>query len=358
METAGRILIADDDPINLSLLSGLLADHHILQTASSGKEAIELAASWRPDLILLDVVMPEMDGYECCRAIRRDPELRGIKVIVISSKDMLSERIRGYECGADDYVTKPFEPLELQAKVRVFLRLKSMEEIDSLRRDLFTLLGHETRTPLQGIMGAAEILLSVKDLEVEDREKLLGAIVDSTAQLERLLERVRLLSELKAGLVEMDEERVDLLELARRAVDDARAVANEGVTFEVGGSSLVETRGDPKHLALVVSTLVENAARHGDAGTPVDVVVDGSSDKATVAVTNRGAGIDPEFLPKVFLGLAVPDVLHHSRGLALGLAIARTVAERHGGTIEVLSEPGGETTFTLRLPAGETTTGQ
>ncbi|MGH9361080.1 MAG: response regulator, partial [Thermoanaerobaculia bacterium] len=128
-----RILVVDDDPINVCILEEILAEQYELATAGNGEEALEKAPAFKPDLVLLDIMMPGIDGYEVCRRLKSNPRLRDAKVILVSAKAMLSERLEGYESGADDYLTKPFDDAELMAKVRVFLRLKSIEEIDRFK---------------------------------------------------------------------------------------------------------------------------------------------------------------------------------------------------------------------------------
>src|SRR5438128_6009709 len=128
MRHNGKILIVDDNATNIAILEELLSDHYKLHSARSGEEALAALEEFRPDLILLDIMMPGIDGYETCRRIRANPARKNVKVIMVSAKAMVSERLKGYEAGADDYITKPFEEDELLAKVQVYLRLKSVEE--------------------------------------------------------------------------------------------------------------------------------------------------------------------------------------------------------------------------------------
>ena len=125
--SSAKILIVDDDPMNLSILEILLSDDYTLVRARSGEEALAQAKSERPDLVLLDVMMPGIDGYEACRLMRAEPELKKMRIVLVSAKAMPSERLRGFEAGADDYVTKPFDHDELMAKIRVFLGMDKKE---------------------------------------------------------------------------------------------------------------------------------------------------------------------------------------------------------------------------------------
>ena len=165
------ILAVDDDAIVLDMYQAILDSAYNLHLTSSAEEALEFLSSRpRVDLILLDIMMPKMDGYEACRRIRANPLFSDLKVILVSAKMMLDDKLQGYEIGADDYITKPFDASELLAKVKVFLRLKNVEEINKIKTNLINLLYHETRTPLTSIFGYASfsgkapILLSKKNI--------------------------------------------------------------------------------------------------------------------------------------------------------------------------------------------------
>ena len=128
MSQLSRLLIVDDHPTNIFCLKELLEDDYQLTTAMSGEEALALAPVCRPDLVLLDVMMPGIDGYETCRRLRALPELHHTKILMVSARAMLQERMQGYEAGADDYIVKPFEEEELLAKIRVYVRLTPIDE--------------------------------------------------------------------------------------------------------------------------------------------------------------------------------------------------------------------------------------
>ncbi|MCZ6449819.1 MAG: response regulator [Deltaproteobacteria bacterium] len=127
MQRQSRILLVDDNPTNLAILAEMLGDEYRWEAATSGEEALEIAPDFQPDLILLDVMMPGINGYETCRRIRANPALRNVKIVMVSAKALVSERLEGYDAGADDYLTKPFDEKELLAKVRVYLSREQMK---------------------------------------------------------------------------------------------------------------------------------------------------------------------------------------------------------------------------------------
>lgn len=117
-----KILVVDDDPMNLKFLKEILSDQYNVESALSGEEALEIIFEFMPEILLLDIMMPGIDGYEVCKRIRANKKLANMKILLVSAKAMLNEKLMGYEVGADDYITKPFEHEELLAKIKIFIR--------------------------------------------------------------------------------------------------------------------------------------------------------------------------------------------------------------------------------------------
>ncbi len=129
-----KILAVDDDLANLNIITEILSDDYTLETAKTGEEALSVIENFTPDLVLLDIMMPGIDGYEVCKKLRADDRLANTKILFLSAKELLEDRLVGYDVGGDDYITKPFDEDELLAKIKVFLRLKYEEEIKSLNK--------------------------------------------------------------------------------------------------------------------------------------------------------------------------------------------------------------------------------
>ncbi len=129
-----RILVVDNDQINLNIISETLSEYYQIETSETGEDALKIIDQFSPDIVLLDIMMPGIDGYEVCRRIRANPKQANVKILFISAKEVLEDRLFGYKVGGDDYITKPFEEEELLAKVKVFLRLKYEEGIELLNK--------------------------------------------------------------------------------------------------------------------------------------------------------------------------------------------------------------------------------
>lgn len=147
MEVQGKILTVDDDPNNITIVEELLDDNYDLKTATTGEQALEIAKDFQPDIILLDIMMPGMNGYEVCRQLREHCTSERTKIIMVSARAMVSERLEGYEVGADDYITKPFDGDEFVAKIRFYMGLKPAEEMDRIGCEIPMTVIDELRIP-------------------------------------------------------------------------------------------------------------------------------------------------------------------------------------------------------------------
>ncbi len=196
MQTKFKVLVVDDDPLNLGILEEVIGDQYEMVSAESGEAALDILPRFCPDLILLDIMMPGIDGYEVCHRIRQNARYKFTKIILVSGKSLVAERLKGYEAGADDYVTKPFIAEELEAKIRVFLRLKHTEEMDKIKTELLMLFSHETRTPLNGIISMSEFLQSDSSISEKIRSNI-KVITDSGYRLLDFVEKASTLCNLK-----------------------------------------------------------------------------------------------------------------------------------------------------------------
>ena len=351
MHPRNKILAVDDDSVDITTIEKLLGEDYELKTASTGEEALEIAADFRPDIILLDNMMPGLDGGQVCRQIRADSGLRHTKIIMLSGKSMVSERIEAYEAGADDYVTKPFNEEELLAKIRVYLRLKSVEEMDQFKTDVLTLLSHEARTPLNSLIAPAEMLMSEEEVDADEKKLLIEMVHSAAGRLHRFFENVMLLSSLKSGNWQFNPEPADLCEVVHEAVCEVSTKAAERkIKFEEKFDAGPAIFLDSAAIKRVITAILDNAIRFSPSEGSVDVCVSGDNESVSVSVTDRGQGIEPDYLPYVFEELSDPDVDHHSKGQGLSLAIARQIVQQHNGTLSAESIKGSGSIFTVRLP--------
>lgn len=354
MQRYQRVLIVDDHPANVVLLEDILGEEYALATASSGEEALAIAPTFRPTVILLDIMMPGIDGYETCQRIRALAALRHTKIIMVSAKAMVEERLRGYEAGADDYITKPFDEEELLAKVRVYMRLKSMEEMNQLKTNILTLLRHQTYTPLHGVLGPIRTLQADPDLAVSERMMFLDMAEQSAERLLSLFEKVSTLSAMKASEWDFHFVPMDVCEVVQSSIDAIMPQASaRQVSIVQKLREPMVTLLDAQQMLQVVGILLENAVQFSPSASEVVIAVQPDNDHVCIMVTDHGKGIAPESLAQVFEEFAHPDAMRYAARQGLSLALAREIVWAHDGSITVDSQKGIETTFTVCLPVAE-----
>jgi two-component system, sensor histidine kinase and response regulator len=363
-----RILIVDDSPDNIFLIQSILQEEgYAIETAENGEEALAKIDEFSPDLILLDVMMPVMDGYEVTRRVRNNAALPFMPILLITAYDQLSVA-RGLDTGADDFIRKPVEYDELMARVRSLLRLKhsvdERDQIASQREDFVSRLTHDLRTP----MVAADRMLSLLaqgvmgDLSSDVQE----AIEIMSRSNQNLLTMVNTLLEVyryEAGRKALIFSPVDLTTLASEVVEELAAIAiDKGLVLELGTfpDKPLLVKGDRLELHRVMTNLVGNAVKFTDRGrVTVDLLMtQGGGDArnpkrslpiVNLAVRDTGAGIPAEEHAMLFESFVTGK--HKRSGSGLGLHLTRRIVEAHNGEIKVNSTVGEGSTFTVVLPS-------
>jgi len=351
MQLRNKILAVDDDIVDIRIVEKLLGQDYEFRTASTGEQALEIATDFLPDIILLDNMLPGIDGREVCQQIRANSRLRHTKIIMVSGKTMVSERVEAYEAGADDYITKPFDEDELLAKIRVYLRLKSVEEVDQFKTNVLTLLGHEARTPLTSLIASSEMLMSEENIDVKEQKMFAEFVHSGAKRLHDFFEKAMVLSSLKSGKRQFNIEQANLCDVVHEAICEVAAKAAErNVKIEEKFDTGPTAHLDKNEIKRVVIAILDNAIRFSPSDESITVCVSSGNEDVCLSVSDRGKGIDSDYLPYVFEELSDPDVAHHSEGHGLSLAIARQVVLQHNGTVSAESTKGSGTTFTLQLP--------
>lgn len=353
-----RILLVDDSADSLRLLQVTLKlKGYNAIIANSGAEALVKIAESPPDLVLLDVVMPDMDGYEVTRQIKHNSNLPFIPILLVTGSEK-SSVVKGLDAGADEFICKPVDKKELLARVRALLRLKhSMDEqlfLIQRREDFVTRLTHDLRTPLI----AADQFLKLLQRGVFGNT--LSAMRESLEQMaqsnQTLLSMVDTLLEVyqyEAGGKTLDFFVVDLWELCQQVVQELMPLANvkhltlKAVLTKGTEASLVRVRGDRLELRRLLTNLVGNAIRFSDAGS-VEVRLNSTVQGITIEVEDTGIGMNPE--EQLLLFDRFRQGKHQRRGNGLGLYLSRQIVEAHQGNISVSSTVGKGSIFTVYLP--------
>lgn len=352
------ILVADDDPVSRELLGAILAeDSFHVRMASTGLEAVSEAEREPPDVILMDVLMPEMGGFEACRRLKSNPQLAHVPIILVTMLSESEQVVRGLESGADDFVSKPISGPELRARVRSMLRLKSQHDdlraAIGLRDDLANMIVHDMRSPLMCILVYAE---AVKARGERADPRYLEAIISSGQQLQNYTNELLLLSKLEHGKLALSLTSVDLTALLEGAAASTSLVAEaRGVSLRLVAPPQGElaVTGDAKLIRRVLDNLLSNALKFSPEPSTITLSAESSDDgsRVRVQVIDEGPGIAEQHWGVIFEKFgAVSRGLDEVPSVGLGLYFCRMVVESHGGAICVgRNEPHGSI-FTVDLP--------
>jgi signal transduction histidine kinase len=373
------ILVVDDIPANLQVLAGMLKDRaYKVRPVPSGKLALLAARRDPPDLILLDIHMPEMNGYEVCEHLKADDELRGIPVIFISALAEQLDKVKAFAIGGVDYLTKPFQMEELHARVETHLKLRRLqielqetnarlakangvlrrkqEELSDLHRrkdEFLAMLSHELRNPLAPIANAVQLLrLQPNEAPIQQQSRTI--IERQVAQLTRLIDDLMEVSRITTGRVQLLLERVVVNGIVERAVESARPLIDRH-EHELAVSLSPEPiwlYADAARLEQVVVNLLTNAAKYTRDGGHISLSVQQEGDECVLRLRDTGVGIAPELLPRIFdLFTQAERSLDRSQGgLGIGLALVQRLVELHRGRVEAMSVLGQGSEFVVRLP--------
>ena len=379
-----RLLLVDDVPANLDVLCALLegADYRI-SIAPDGAIALRLAAQTAPDLILLDVVMPEMNGFEVCRRLKQDPKTEHIPVIFITAENQTEGVVEGFEAGGVDYIAKPFQDAEVLVRVKTHLSLsrltreletkstaleeknqslneanealvvanQKIQEVSRYKSEFLARMSHDLRTPMNAIIGYTRILLRRTREVLEERHyRNLENIEISANHLLNLINDILDLSKIEAGRMEIQFQDVDLQQLVEECAMALSSLLRDGVQLERQLEDVEPLRTDPNLLRRVLMNLLSNAVKFTEQGR-IDLRLRSIEGDLEVVVADTGPGIPAAELPHIF------DEFHRveggkkggPEGTGLGLAIARKSVNLLGGRLAVESQTGRGTKFTLTI---------
>jgi signal transduction histidine kinase len=368
-----HFLLVDDLEENLLSLEGLLRrDGLVLLKARSGTEALELLLQYDVALAILDVQMPEMDGYELAELMRGTERTRRVPIIFVTAGAAdRQRRFRGYETGAVDFLNKPIEPDVLRSKASVFFELyqqrhqiaahrdelkayaEALMEADRRKDEFLAMLAHELRNPLAPIRNGLDILRASPT--VANAEEIRDMMDRQLSHLVRLVDDLLDVSRVSQGKIELRKEQIALSDVLKTAVEASNPLITAGrheLVLDLPDAP-VWLDADLTRLSQVVSNLLNNAAKYTPEGGKIVLLARRDRDDVLITVSDNGVGIPSDMLPQIFnLFIQVRDSLHRSHGgLGIGLALVKQLVEMHGGAIVAESAgPGKGSSFRLSLP--------
>ena len=369
MTKQADILVVDDIADNIEVLVGLLQDEYKVRAAKSGESALKMLAGGKlPDLILLDVMMPEMDGFEVCRRLKANPQTAGIPVIFLTAVDDVTNVVQGFDLGAVDYVTKPANPTVLKVRVRnhltrsrALLELQKQNQVMAenlqLREEVDRMTAHDLKNPIGGIINFTGMLLS-DDMMTQDQKELLEAVDESAHSLLNMVTLSLDLFKMEQGTYEMQASRIDLVQIIRKILTEKNSEINAKkitVTNTLPSSGLedeeeskFQVQGDDLLCYSMFGNLIKNAVEAAPNGGKLNISFSYDGDgRGTVSITNSGAA--PENIRASFFDKYV--TAGKKGGTGLGTYSAKLLAKVQQGTIDMKADDNkNETTLTVTLP--------
>jgi two-component system sensor histidine kinase/response regulator len=364
-QDVASILMVDDNPVNLQVLNSMLKQSGWRpRPVTSGQLGLQAARNEPPDLVLLDVNMPEMNGYEVCEQLKADTRLAGIPVIFVSALGETMDKVRGFAVGGVDYITKPFQLDEVRARVTAHLELRrqrrelqasydKLRESERLRDSLVHMIVHDLRSPLTAISAYLQLFgqEAKEKLGAETQEDIASAM-HATRNMVRMINGILDVSKMEAQMMKLDLRECDLVQVVGQSLDDLESlVGARRLAFERPAAP-ARVLADQEIVSRIVQNLLANALRFTPADGEIRVGVVVEAEHVRVFVADTGPGIPPDFRESIFDKFVQLDgsALHRNRTTGLGLAFCKLAVEAHGGRIGVDSELGKGSSFWFTLP--------
>ena len=357
------LVIEDERSIRESLLELLAVEGFSALGAANGSTGVQLAQQHLPDLIVCDVTMPQLDGYQVLTILRQQVATAAIPFIFLTARGTKDDFRQGMELGADDFLIKPCTADELLAAIasrldkQAAVFQQSQKQLDSLRNSIALSLPHELRTPLNGILGLSEVLIDdYNNLERQEVLELAQGIHSAADRLYRLIQNFLLYTELE--ITARDHDRLSALRDGETSfpttliTDLARTIAQKQgreTDLKLDLQNIRLQISEPK-LKIVIEELVSNAFKFSTVGTPVQITTTLTNHGFKLAIVDYGRGMTTEQIASLGAYMQFERKFYEQQGSGLGVAIAKRLVELHGGSLTIVSDPGQQTTVQILLP--------
>ncbi len=371
MNNKSLVLLVDDNPYNLQVLGSMLKEHGChLAFAQNGVGALEFVKKKLPDLILLDIMMPDMDGFEVCQKLKQNVATQDIPIIFLTAKTGKEEVIEGLELGAVDYVTKPFHIKELITRVTTHLELKAAKDLIILQKEelnqtvkklkqanatkdkFFSIISHDLKNLFNALIGLSG-LVADKRIETEKRDSFVKVLQQTSEKGHNLLVNLLTWSRSQTGKIEFKQAEFNLKDIAADHAEFSRTLASaKKINIFSDIEETTTVFADKNMLDTVFRNLLSNAIKFTPANGSIKISSKQEGDFVEISISDTGIGMQPEDIEKLFR----IDVDHKTigtsdeKGTGLGLILCKEFVEKNGGAIWVESEEGKGSQFYIILP--------
>lgn len=357
------IMIIDDVEQNIEILGNILheAGYHLI-TATGALDAISILDNVHPDIILLDIMMPGMNGFELCEQIKANKNLQEIPIIFLTAKADTRDIIRGFEVGGIDYVTKPFNSTELLVRIQTHIRTKrlreellqankKLEELNQTKTKFFSIIAHDIRSPLSGVYTLLDSL-AIKVKKDNEVSHYVNIMQQSFQKLFNLLENLLEWSRVELDSFSINKERINILEPIRTNVSLFSELAmQKEIEIKINSSEPRFVNVDINMLNTIIRNLLTNAIKFTNKGGIIQINYTSKNGYLELQIKDNGVGMDQHKVKNLFSSGTVKTTpgTKNEKGSGLGLLLCREMVERNGGRIKAESEPGKGTTFYVHI---------
>jgi len=359
------ILLVDDNTMNLQVLGSVLHENgYKVALAKNGPTALSMVEKLSPDLILLDVMMPGMDGFEVCAKLKADEITAEIPVVFVTAKTEVDEIVKGFTLGGVDYITKPFNREELLVRIKTHIDLREskamvekqaaeLQEANALKDKVFGVIAHDLRGALGSFREFANMMTDSRiQLSKEELGEFFVALKEQADTTFELLENLLWWSRCQRKVIKPSPEKFDVRECIAKVTENMSYLLDKKqITVNNNINPGIFVVADQQLISIVVKNLVHNALKFSNNSGTIDIDAVSKDDLAEISITDHGVGIDSDDLPKLF------DPNQHlanygtdgEKGSGLGLQVCKELLEYSKGTIFATSEKGKGSTFTFAL---------
>ncbi|MCX6278943.1 MAG: hybrid sensor histidine kinase/response regulator [Bacteroidetes bacterium] len=360
-----NILIVDDIPDNLQILGGILdANGYRVREVPTGMLALQVAEKEKPDLILLDIMMPDMNGFEVCRLFKKNKNLNDVPIIFISALNDTNDIVTALKAGGVDYITKPFRHEEVRARVathinlyrqRKELQLQSIElqKLNAEKDKFFTIIAHDLKSPFNSIVGFSNLLVEqVREKDYEGIEKYAGIILKSSDRALELLKNLMEWARSQTGRIEFNPEYFEMVVVINEIILSFDDIAGQkSIIINKALPPNAPVFADKAMISVVLRNLISNAIKFTMTGGTITISAQEKQGELTVTVSDTGVGISNDRIEKLFrIDESYSTAgTNNERGTGMGLILCKEFIETHGGKIWVESEKGKGSVFNFTV---------
>lgn len=363
------VLVVDDNPNNLKIAALTLRELNFkIVIATNGKSAIDLVERTNPDLILLDIMMPEMDGFEVCKIIKSKEKHKNLPVIFLTALGEKSKIVKGFELGGVDYITKPFNKEELIIRIKAHLELKftrdelqetsdHLRDLNSLKDKMFSVIGHDLRSPLGNIQMTLDLLSKgVFEHNSDDYKETMQTLVECSNEVSNLLENLLAWAKAQSGNLKVQPEQINLSSLVESTYFlFKKNLSLKNINFRSELPNDIAIFTDLYLTKTILRNLVSNALKFTKEGGQITILCEQNKNEVILSVVDTGIGIAEENLTKLF------DPKEHlssygtngETGQGIGLKVASSFAEKMNAKLTVKSNLENGSNFSLSIPITE-----